>query len=200
MTPIEKNIFVVDEQGNQYEATYLKRAKGLVKKGRARFIDENTICIACPPEYESEDKNMSENKSLAADEMNNNENKATDKPSIMYCLTQLEKIQEQTEFLIDAIMQAGAIPCGNPGDSGSPGDIAGEAKAKALADMVRSREATNQKLIAFYEKIYDDLMDKKTDKDRIISIVESAAASGECSAEELSELVSNLIGLTKDKR
>ena len=38
---------------------------------------------------------------------------------------------------------------------------AGEAKAKALADMVRSREATNQKLIAFYEKIYDDLMDKK---------------------------------------
>ena len=41
---------------------------------------------------------------------------------------------------------------------------AGEAKAKALADMVRSREATNQKLIAFYEKIYDDLMDKKTDK------------------------------------
>jgi len=197
MTPIEKNIFVVDEQGNQYEATYLKRAKGLVKKGRARFIDEKTICIACPPEYESEDKNMSENKSLEAVEVIYNENNATGKPSIMYCLKQLEKIQEQTEFLTDAIMQAGAIPSGNAGDCGSPGDIAGEAKAKALADMVRSREATNLKLIAFYEKIYDDLMDKKTEKDRIIGIVESAAASGECSAEEISELISNLIGLTR---
>ena len=61
MTPIEKNIIVVDEQGNEYEATYPKRAKGLVKNGRARFIDENTICLACPPDTELEDKNMSEN-------------------------------------------------------------------------------------------------------------------------------------------
>jgi len=42
-TPIEKNIIVVDEQGNEYEATYPKRAKGLVKNGRARFVDENKI-------------------------------------------------------------------------------------------------------------------------------------------------------------
>ena len=197
MTPIEKNIFVVDEQGNQYEATYLKRAKGLVKKGRARFIDENTICIACPPEYESEDKNMSENKSLVAVEANNNEINESEKPSIMYCIKQLEKIQEQTDFLTDAIMQAGAIPSGNTGDSYSPGDIAGEAKAKALADMVRCRETTNQKLIAFYEKIYDDLMDKETDKDRVANILEVAAANGHYTADELSKLVSNLIGLTR---
>ena len=63
MIPIEKNIIVVDEQGNEYEATYPKRAKGLVKNGRARFIDENTICLACPPNIELEDKTMSENKS-----------------------------------------------------------------------------------------------------------------------------------------
>lgn len=47
MTPIEKNIIVVDEQGREYEATYLKRAKGLVKNGKARFVDENKICLAC---------------------------------------------------------------------------------------------------------------------------------------------------------
>ena len=35
--PIEKNVIVVDEQGNEYEATYPKRAKGLVKSGRARY-------------------------------------------------------------------------------------------------------------------------------------------------------------------
>ena len=31
--PIQKNITVIDEQGNIYEATYPKRAKGLVKNG-----------------------------------------------------------------------------------------------------------------------------------------------------------------------
>ena len=45
-----KNIEVVDEQGNVYGATYPKRAKGLVKNGRARFVGENRICLACPPE------------------------------------------------------------------------------------------------------------------------------------------------------
>ncbi|MBR2474305.1 MAG: hypothetical protein IKB51_04685 [Clostridia bacterium] len=56
MTPIEKNIVVVDEQGNILEATYPKRASGLVKKGRARFISENMICLACPPEKMEENK------------------------------------------------------------------------------------------------------------------------------------------------
>lgn len=57
--PIEKNIGVVDEQGNRLEPTYPKRAKGLVKKGRARYIDGKTIClIACPPDTEREDHIM----------------------------------------------------------------------------------------------------------------------------------------------
>ena len=64
MTPIEKNVIVVDENGKEYEATYLKRAKGLVKNGRARFINENKICLACPPKNELEDKRMSENKNV----------------------------------------------------------------------------------------------------------------------------------------
>ena len=61
VTPIEKNIIVVDEQGNEYEATYPKRAKGLVKNGRARFVDENKICLACPPDKILEEQKMSEN-------------------------------------------------------------------------------------------------------------------------------------------
>ncbi len=62
MTPIAKNIIVVDEEGNVYEATYPKRAEGLVKKGRARFINETTICLACPPNNNLEDTKMEENK------------------------------------------------------------------------------------------------------------------------------------------
>lgn len=47
---MEKTVRVVDEQGNLLEATYPKRAKGLVKHGRARFVEEQTICLTCPPD------------------------------------------------------------------------------------------------------------------------------------------------------
>jgi len=60
MIPIAKNISVIDEQGNLYESTYAKRAKGLVKTGRARFVDEQTICLVSVPEN-LEDNIMSNN-------------------------------------------------------------------------------------------------------------------------------------------
>ena len=65
---MEKNVTVVDEQGHVYGATYPKRAKGLVKNGRARFVDENTICLACPPNQILEDTEMSEN--MSEEELN----------------------------------------------------------------------------------------------------------------------------------
>ncbi|MDR1328153.1 MAG: YaaA family protein, partial [Oscillospiraceae bacterium] len=49
MTPIIKNVTVTDELGNEYDPTYAKRARGLVKKGRARFVTENRICLTRPP-------------------------------------------------------------------------------------------------------------------------------------------------------
>jgi len=51
-------IKVLDKNGNELSSTYPKRAKGLVKKGRARFINEGAIVLeenqsnkteACPP-------------------------------------------------------------------------------------------------------------------------------------------------------
>lgn len=42
-----------------------------------------------------------------------------------------------------------------------PGDIAGQAKATAIGDVVRCREATNQQALRFYEKLYDDLSRQK---------------------------------------
>lgn len=49
---MEKNVTVVDEQGNIIGTTYPKRAKGLVKKGRARYVGDNAICLVhvCPPD------------------------------------------------------------------------------------------------------------------------------------------------------
>ena len=151
MTPIEKNIIVLDEQGNEYEATYLKRAKGLVKSGRARFVDEKTICLACPP-ANMEDNVMSEEKSIK-------EKTAVSKLNMDYVLTQIENIAAQTAYINEVVREFGKIPDCTP-VAYAPPDIAGKAKIDALGDVVRCRETTNQQLLTFYEKVYDDLKQK----------------------------------------
>lgn len=149
MTPIEKNIIVIDELGNQLEATYPKRARGLVKKGRARFIDENTICLACPP-------NALEDTVMANEQIHKNTSDETIpgtacKYNIDYVLEQLEKLAVQAEYVINVISELRQM------NTGVAGDVAGMAKAEALSTVVQCRETTNQQLIRFYEKMYDDL-------------------------------------------
>ncbi len=159
MIPIEKNIIVTDEQGNILEATYPKRAKGLVKNGRARYIDEKTICLACPP-VNMEDKNMSEN----------TENKSVNQPeeiietletftegnkfTLNYVLEQIEKIATETQYLNNVVENLGKMTLDFSEDSNYE---AYKSQAEALGDVVRCRETTNQQLLRFYEKMYDDL-------------------------------------------
>lgn len=176
MIPIEKNVIVVDENGNEYEATYPKRAKGLVKNGRARFIDENIICLACPPNN-TEDKNMSENKK-ADSTVNKTSNEIADvkaelpseKLTIDYILSKLEEISVGQAFATDAILELGKMK------SGGPGDVGTQEQAKAVGEIIKAREATNQKLIALYEKMYDDLKPKQDSlKEMAMKALERAA-------------------------
>ena len=44
-----KRIQVFDDSGKQYEPTHPKRAKGLVKKGRARFVGGDTTASSPLP-------------------------------------------------------------------------------------------------------------------------------------------------------
>ena len=46
MTPITKNINIYDTHGRLIGHTYPKRAKGLIKKGRAQSMGPNEICMA----------------------------------------------------------------------------------------------------------------------------------------------------------
>jgi len=177
-----KNIAVVDEQGNQYEATYPKRARGLVKHGRARFIDENTICLACPPDTELEDRKMSEynmdpgnNPRIPAgneepgEVMNavanllnaKTEQQRSDKLTMGYVLGKIEEISANQSYVTAAISELGKMK------SGGPGDIGTEEQAKAIGDIVKARETTNQRLIALYEKMYDDLKPEKPSSDKV---------------------------------
>lgn len=151
MIPIEKNITVVDEQGNEYEATYPKRAKGLVKNGRAHFIGENRICLMRPPNSKSEDNNMSDNI-------------GTEKFTIDYILEQISKLQEQLLNLNNTINNIGCVEDSNrSGDE----DISVNAevavkKVEAMSDVFYRREDSLQKLLGIYDKMYDDLIGRGT--------------------------------------
>ena len=151
MIPIEKNITVVDEQGNEYEATYPKRAKGLVKNGRAHFIGENRICLMRPPNSKSEDNNMSDTI-------------GTEKFTIDYILEQISKLQEQLLNLNNTINNIGCVEDSNrSGDE----DISVNAevavkKVEAMSDVFYRREDSLQKLLGIYDKMYDDLIGRGT--------------------------------------
>lgn len=166
MIPIAKNISVVDEQGNEYEATYPKRAEGLVKKGRARFISGNKICLACPPDGILEDNHMTNtmDKPVALEGNGSvgtagfGQAKADD--IVTYLLKQIESIINQTQYINEVIDKLSKMHDGDSGVMGAPGNTLGQAKACALGDVVRSREATNQQILELYKMIYTDLRQK----------------------------------------
>ncbi len=173
---MEKNIIVVDENGKEHGVTYPKRAKGLVKKGRARFIDENKICLACPAEdMNTEDKNMSEIKidkdtgEVIENVDSTTRNAANDTPTLMYILSQIEKIAADNAHITDALSQLNELK------AAGPGDICGQSKADAIAHVVDAREETNRRLLSFYEMLYRDIakdtLGKNTMAEQLISII-----------------------------
>ncbi len=143
---MEKNVRVLDENGNEYGTTWPKRARGLVKKGRARYASDDAIVLRAPPSEKEhlEEKIMSEQN--------------TDiEYSIPYILRQIAAIQADTAHLSEVAEKLAAMSDGDSGEPGSPGNIQGQAKARALETVITCRETTNQQLLRFYEKMYDDL-------------------------------------------
>lgn len=150
MTPIEKNVIVVDERGNEYEATYPKRAKGLVKNGRARFVGENKICLACPPDKIMEETEMEDNKLTAKE--------------IFEQLTILQKqLTENSQTSLHRLSDAMESACGDEGDERNHEQIA------VICDVFNTREVTLLKLLGMYEKMYNDVQNEENRKADMIS-------------------------------
>lgn len=135
-----KNITVLDAHGNEYEATYPRRAKGLVKAGRARFIDETTICLTAPPAHtEGNSMNMQDilqNNTADADAP------AGAQPDMAFVMQKIDQILSDTQYLKDAISRLGD---------------ADEQKCRALTHMIECRETTNQAAIRLLEKMLDGI-------------------------------------------
>ncbi|MBQ8431302.1 MAG: hypothetical protein IJX28_00310 [Clostridia bacterium] len=77
-----------------------------------------------------------------------------DQPTVAYILGQIEKIFDDNRHIQEALAKLGNVK------SEGPGDLGAQAKAQGIADVVKCHETTNQQLLSFYKKIYDDLTDQ----------------------------------------
>ena len=171
MTPIEKNVIVVDEQGREYEATYPKRAKGLVKSGRARFVGENKICLACPPDIYLEDNKMSEN-------INTNVEQKTVELTKSEVWAQIIKLQDQLTSLKDTLSALIEVHDTDEMENAVPTkSVINEVvlnKTKVINAIFSEREATLNSLLDFYKIVYNDLyQQEKNARKEKIEIVQS---------------------------
>ena len=155
MTPIEKNIIVVDENGTVFKSTWLKRANGLVKKGRARWLDEKTICLACPPE-QTEDNTMNSSKQAEAVTADTLVAESVQQPAVTAdeltlkdLLDRMDVIRKEMLSMKDLASTMETIA--NQGGEDDAGHIA-EATGQAFV----ARETTCQQQLRMLEKIYND--------------------------------------------
>lgn len=104
--------------------------------------------------------------------------------TIDYVLKQIEKITTKDSHIHEALgtlidMQINGV-----------GDIANQSKALAIADVVKCRETTNQQLLKFYDKMYDDLVTNPL-KAKALDII-NRVISEDLSAEEREMILDSL--------
>jgi len=191
--PIIKNVEVADVFGIDYAPTYLRRAKGLVKAGRARWSDDNftkIVMFAGPTQNFEEAKQMdiydNDGNKISGGEgaATRGDNSAAGCEcetqeggpalSVGYILGQMEKIRADNGYIFDAFMQIEKINAQPPAYNAP--DVASQARAAAIGAIVQSREATNQKLLAMYERMYEDLKPRASEataseKERLLNIM-----------------------------
>ena len=167
-----KNVIVVDENGIEYAPTYAKRARGLVKQGRARWLDENTICLACPPDIIDSEDNEMENKEkigvvedmeiVTTTEVQPEETTAA--VTVADVLARMDKIIAQGEELANAIQMIHDMPV-NDGFYGSEGE---KARAEAIRDICIRREVTNQKMLDMLDEMLHPNKGKHSVVDKVL--------------------------------
>ena len=169
----QKTVRVTDEAGHAYEATYMKRAKGLVKHGRARFTDESqtAIILACPPNQSMilEDNTMNE-------QIKNTENTEAETAAVETAAA--ETVSSPTDATLtvkevfDQIVALQNLMSGehtNPlhSLSSTVGSICSDTTwesdelrcgaVNAASTPYRIREETYQQMLALYQQIYSNL-------------------------------------------
>jgi hypothetical protein len=182
--PITKNIAVADAWGNPFGSTFIRRAKGLVKNGRARWVDEHSIRLTRPPESDSEDEIMNDNNMNSSFvQFDNNGAVMTlgtsgsaavtpgtgsvtvtsgtggETVSAREILDRISAISAESAYVNDALNALNALQAGSGAQSSDGYGVQG--KAEAIANVVQARETTNQQMLRLLEKMYDNTQTPK---------------------------------------
>ena len=181
---------VSDEELKQAAAEFLKKTgKAPTNNGGAEKVLElyQKISASGLPYSEKEPllkKLLSEWKKIVED-ISETALNAQPELTVGYILSQIEKIRQENEYIYKALETLSGIESGQ-----GPGDVAGQGKAIGIADTVKCREATNQKLIAFYEKLYDDIKPPRSTKEMALEIVSQAVNHnyGDADPEQIANL------------
>ena len=143
-------MIVVDEQGNEYESTYLRRAKGLVKNGRARFVEEDKICLACPPVHMMEENDMADN--------------IISKWQIVNEIAELRAALGSIERILGDIRYINSSQNYVESDEGEtiPLEFSAEAafeQVQTIREVALAREETIRQMLDFFISVYQELKD-----------------------------------------
>ncbi len=103
-----KNIIVLDENNKETGRTYPKRAKGLVKSGRARFVDGETIRLigASSAVKERKKEKMKDNTDMIKTAVDKIDALLNDSSHIEKAFATIEKADQQ--WKAESIMQVAA--------------------------------------------------------------------------------------------
>ena len=163
-------MIVVDENDNKIGMTYKKRAKGLIKKGRARFIDENKICLfaprvsPCPPSIDLtnlEDNKMDEkiiinqsSESKMAEEIYSNEEGKLTEREIFEELKLMREAITDSSSLASVLETVTAVSRYDSDMEYDVNDAINESLA-TIRDINNRREDTIIKLLDLYQDIFN---------------------------------------------
>ena len=132
----KKTVIVIDEQGNKLESTYPKRASGLIKNGRARVVDESTICLVNLPKNIILEENKMDNNYINLQE--NNEVRI----DLSYIMNKIDEIIRMNWDLINNQ------------------DFANMSVVPETKNPVQCICETNNKMIDFLQDIYKTLQSR----------------------------------------
>jgi len=126
---------VLDAHSNPLHPTYPKRAKHLVKHGRAEWVDDNTIRLLSGPPEEKRAKPMAENESITRQE----------------CVEYLRNFAEKLTAN-DAVAMAAIEAIQSLAGSTSPGDEPSKSVSKVVAANQEAKSEVFRSLTEFVSR------------------------------------------------
>lgn len=144
-----KNITVTDSSGKILYSTYPKRAKGLVKKGRAEWIGEDAISMLAPLENEKEITEMANIYEILDNQLSKLQEQLRDADEQEAAPVRIQILKTLEEFKAQE-QHAEAVKLVSAQVEAMQAALNAE---DATAENAAARELTRQKMIELMEKM-----------------------------------------------